>query len=316
MIKIKNYLSPEPIKWSNYPGWISLYLIFIQFFTGLLLLLYYRPTISEAYESVQQITEILSFGWLIRGIHIWAVHLLILFLLIHIIQKFITHSYFSASKITWVLGCGMLVLIGFWGATGQLLTWTQNSYWTTTFVTQIPTAFPFLGNFIKILTRGGNEITQFTLSRFYALHIFIIPLIFLFCWGFHVFSAKHTLLPQDLLSHVLALLILLAMLFSFTTFSPPCLLEKANPFKTLLNIKPAWYFLASYETFEFFQNIFFSGSQVGYFLGYLFQFGIYFLFLLIPFLAPSFLRNRKWTYSLAASGIILFFALTFLGYYR
>jgi len=312
----KEYFNPEPIKLTAYSGWIILYLFFIQGISGALLLLYYRPTIPQAYESIQQITNTLHYGWLIRGIHIWAIQLLIIFLLFHIIILFINQSYHSAHKITWILGGGMMTMIGVSGATGNLLPWTQSSYWTTTFITQMLTVIPVFGRHLKFLARGGNEISQLTLSRFFALHILIIPLLFLFFVGFHVFSIKKSLIPRDLFFHVLILLILSAALFSFSTFFPARIYPKADPFNTVINIKPAWYFLSSYETFQLFNVFRLSGPRMGTLLAFFFQFGFYLLFLLFPFFAPSILRNRRLKITVAISGALIFLTLTLLGYCR
>ena len=293
-----------------------MYLFCIQGITGALLLLYYRPTIAEAYESVQQITNTLHYGWLIRGVHIWSVHLLIIFLLLHIIILFINRSYQSAPRVTWILGGSMMTMIGLSGATGHLLPWTQTSYWTTTFITQMSTAIPFFGKYIKFLVRGGNEISQLTLSRFFAFHILIIPILFILFMGFHVFSVKQYLIPRDLLSHVLIILILSAALFSLSTFFAPHIYPKADPLKTVINSKPEWYFLGSYETFQIFNNFRFAGPRLGTILAFFFQLGLYLLFLLFPFLAPSFLRNRRLNFSLAISGTLIFLTLTLLGYCR
>ena len=312
----REYLNTEPIKWSAYSGWINLYLFCIQGISGALLLLYYRPTIPQAYESIQQITNTLHYGWLIRGLHIWAMQLLIIFLLFHIIILFIDQSYRSAPKITWILGGGMMTLIGLSGATGNLLPWTQVSYWTTTFITQMSTVIPGFGRYLKFLARGGNEISQLTLSRFFAFHILIIPLLFLFFVGFHIFSVKKSLIPRDLLFHVLILLILSAALFSLSTFFPPRIYPKADPFNTVINIKPEWYFLGSYETFQLFNGFRLAGSRVGTILAFFFQFGIYLLFLLFPFFAPSILRDRRLNITLAISGTLILLTLTLLGYCR
>jgi len=113
-LKFQECLEPGPIRWSSCPGWIILYLFCIEGISGTLMLLYYCPTISDAYRSIQQITNILDYGWLIRGIHIWGVHLLIIALVFHLTQKLISQSYRTASRFTWVLGILMMALILTW----------------------------------------------------------------------------------------------------------------------------------------------------------------------------------------------------------
>ncbi|MGA1874362.1 MAG: cytochrome b N-terminal domain-containing protein [bacterium] len=309
---IQEYLDPQPITWPAFLGWINLHLFSIQGITGLLLVLYYCPTVTEAYRSVQQITNTLHYGWLIRGIHIWAVHLLIISLLLHIFSILIHQRYHLNPKVTWVLGGLMMALIGLEGMTGFLLPWTQDSYWSTTFVTQIPSVIPLFGGFIKNLARGGSEITQLTLSRFFALHILIIPFLFVIFWRSHILAMKKPLIPRDLLSHSLAILALLAVLFSLSTLFPPRIYPRADPFNSIITVKPAWYFLASYETFQLLNSLPVGGFNIRAALGICLQCGLYLLFLFLPFILPS--RKRGWSIILALSGAVIFLSLTWLGY--
>lgn len=316
MGKLEEYLTPEPIKGSVFPGWINLYLFAIQGMSGLLLLFYYRPTVSEAYESVLQITHLFNYGWLVRGVHFWAAHLLFVFALIHIILILITRGYYLIPKITWVLGASLLPVIGLMAATGHLLPWTQTSYWSTTFITQIPTAIPFLGEAIKILSRGGEEISQLTLSRFFVFHIFILPILFLGLARFHIISVKKSLLPKDLLSHLLVILILIGLLFTLSTVIPFKASLRADPLKTSLEIKPAWYFLASYEIFHLIDTLPFPWPMIRTILALFMQAFVYFAFLLLPFfIGPAFGQKSYWNIMVTISGVSLFFLLTFLGYY-
>ena len=205
----------------------------------------------------------------------------------------------------------MMAFIGLQGMTGYLLPWTQDSYWTTTFVTQMPSVIPFFGGFIKNLARGGTEITQLTLSRFFALHILVIPFLFIIFGRFHVSAMKKSLIPKDLLSHFLVILALLAVLFSLSTLFPPRIYPKADPFNTTLNVKPAWYFLASYEIFQLLNSLPMRGFNIRASLGICLQFGLYLLFLFFPFIFPSCRRRRS--IILALSGALIFLSLTWLG---
>ncbi|MEW6379458.1 MAG: cytochrome b N-terminal domain-containing protein [bacterium] len=314
--KLQEYLEPGPVRWSSCSGWIIFYLFCLEGLSGILLLLYYRPTVSEAYESVQQITNILHYGWLVRGVHIWGIHLLVIFLMLHLAQKIITQSYGAALKLTWVLGILLMVLVGIIGATGHLLPWTQGSYWATTFLTQLSTAIPVIGESVKILIRGGSEVSQMTLSRFFALHILIAPFLFTLLAGLHIFSARRSLIPKDLLLQVLMLLVLTAMVFSLSTFSPPRISTKADPLNSILNIKPEWYFMASYETFQLLRIMHPEKQAVSVILGIVLHLGVLLLLLLFPWFAPS-QDKAPWLKSLACAlttfGLLIFLTLTLLG---
>jgi len=315
MLKIQEYLEPEPIQWSSCSGWIIFSLFCLEGISGTLMLLYYCPTASDAYRSIQQITNTIPYGWLVRGIHIWGVHLLVIFLLLHLIQKFISQSHRTVPRFTWILGILMLGLVGIFGATGYLLAWTQASYWATTFITQLSSAVPLIGGLIKILVRGGDEISQITLSRFFALHILIIPFLFLSLARLHIFSARRSLIPGDLLFQVMVFLVLMSILFSLSTFFPPHIYPKADPFNSVLNIKPEWYFLASYETFRLLRSIHHEQS-VSIVLGIFLHLGVFTLFLLFPFFTSS-PEKRKWVKSLAfvllAVVLLVFLTFTIVG---
>lgn len=318
MPKVREYLEPRPIQWSSCAGWIIFYLFCLEGISGTLLLLYYCPTVADAHRSIQQITNIIHYGWLIRGIHIWGVHLLVISLLLHLTQKFISQSHRRISRFTWGLGILMMVLVGIFGATGYLLSWTQASYWATTFITQLSTAIPLIGEPIKILVRGGNDISQITLSRFFALHILIIPLLFSFLARFHIVSVNRSLIPRDLLFQVMVLLIIISILFSLSTFFSPHIYPKADPFNSVLNIKPEWYFLASYEIFQLLRNIHPERQSVSIILGIFFHLGIFALVLLLPFFTSSPGKRKQVKFpalALLTIGLLIFLTFTILGAY-
>lgn len=161
-------------------GGISFFLFLIQVITGVMLLMYYRPTIDQAYESIVHITNNVPYGWLIRGMHYWASNLMVLTLFIHLLKVFFSAAYKPPRDLNWVVGVSLFSLTLIFGFTGYLLPWTQLSYWATVVGTEIAGAVPLIGNTIKILARGGEEIGQLTLTRFFALHVAILPWIFIF----------------------------------------------------------------------------------------------------------------------------------------
>jgi menaquinol-cytochrome c reductase cytochrome b subunit len=156
-------------------GGISLLLIFFQIITGVLLLLYYRPTPGEAYLSITEITNQIPFGWLIRGIHVWGSHLLISLVLLHMLRVFLTGAYKPPREFTWVSGVGLLFITFFFGFTGYLLPWNQDSFWSTTVGTEFVSRIPFIGESLKIFIRGGETVGGLTLTRFFSAHVVLLP---------------------------------------------------------------------------------------------------------------------------------------------
>src|SRR5499427_7181370 len=158
-----------------YLGGMTLFLFSVQLFTGILLLLYYRPSAAEAYESVQFVVTQVKFGWLIRNIHSWSANLLILLAFAHFFSVFFLKSYRRPRELTWVSGMLLLFLMLAFGFSGYLLPWNELSFFATKVGTGIAGAVPLVGHFTLRLLRGGDDVTGATLSRFYGLHVAVLP---------------------------------------------------------------------------------------------------------------------------------------------
>src|SRR5580765_5728340 len=160
-----------------YLGGMTMFLFGVQVFTGILLLLYYRPSATEAYESVQFIVTQVKFGWLIRNIHSWSANLLIALAFAHFFSVFFLKSYRKPRELTWLTGIVLLFLMLGFGFSGYLLPWNELSFFATKVGTGIAGAVPLIGPFLQRLLRGGDDVTGATLSRFYGLHVAILPAI-------------------------------------------------------------------------------------------------------------------------------------------
>lgn len=173
----KNLKKPvgDHVNWTFCFGGITFLFFIVQAFTGVLLLMYYEPTTAAAYKSVVHITNNVPFGWLMRGIHHWAANLMTVFVFLHMLRVFFYGAYKAPRDFNWVTGVVLLLLTLGFGFTGYLLPWNQISYWATTVGTEIPSAVPIAGDLIKMLIRGGNDVTQATLTRFFAVHVLILP---------------------------------------------------------------------------------------------------------------------------------------------
>jgi quinol-cytochrome oxidoreductase complex cytochrome b subunit len=179
---------PEPRgNWWNTLGSASLFLFIMQVLTGIFLTVYYNPSPDYAYASILYIMNEVQFGWLIRGMHHWGASLMVLVVFIHMIRTFVTASYKYPRELTWLVGIGLLLLTVAMGFTGYLLPWHQMAYWATTVGTAIAGSVPFVGDFILQALRGGPELSALTLQRFYAAHIWILPLLLGLLIGIHLF---------------------------------------------------------------------------------------------------------------------------------
>ena len=158
-----------------YFGGITLFLFTIQVMTGVLLLLYYRPSPTEAYESVQFIVTRVQFGWLVRSIHSWSANLMILTAFIHMFSVVFLHAYRRPRELTWLSGIALLGLALAFGFSGYLLPWNKVSYFATKVGTDMAASVPLVGEHLARFLRGGDDVGGATLTRFFGFHVAVLP---------------------------------------------------------------------------------------------------------------------------------------------
>jgi len=266
-----------------YLGGICLYLLMVQVVTGILLLIYYRPTEDQAYASVKFIMTKVSFGWLVRSIHAWSANLLIVALFIHLFSTFLMKAYRPPREFTWMTGAMLLLICLGLGFTGYLLPWNELSYFATKVGTEIIAATPIVGESLKEFLRGGGNVTDVTLTRFFALHIWVLPLALAAIAGLHLLLVqKHGIsrplseankpkrsmpfYPHFLLHDLNVWLLFLAFLVALSFYFPTHLGEPADPLSpTPIGIKPEWYFLFAFQLLKLFPGhiFWFEGEHVG-----------------------------------------------------
>lgn len=253
-----------------YFGGMTLFLFIIQVITGILLLLYYRPSAGEAFESIQFIMTEVEFGWLIRSIHSWSANLMIFAMFIHLFSALFLRAYRAPREITWLSGGGLMGLMLAFGFTGYLLPWNELAFFATRVGTEIPGVVPVVGPFLRRLLRGGDDVTGATLTRFYGIHVAILPAITTLILGLHLFLVqKHGMsrppsvekaenagrampfFPNYLLRDMVGWLCALGLLAALAAFYPAELGKKADPFQPApAGIKPEWYFMAMFQTLK------------------------------------------------------------------
>ena len=158
-------------------GGIVLTTFLFQVATGFAMTFYYRPSVTEAFSSVEYIMNEANFGWLIRSLHRWSGSMMVLMVNVHVYRVYLTGGFKKPRELTWVTGVIMAVITVSFGVTGYSLPWDQVGYWACKIVTGVPEALPVVGGFIVQLLRGGTSVGQGTLTRFYSLHTFVLPLL-------------------------------------------------------------------------------------------------------------------------------------------
>jgi len=149
----------------------------MQVASGFAMTFYYRPTVSDAFSSVEYIMTSVNLGWLIRSVHRWSASMMVLMMILHSSRVYLTGGFKRPRELTWVTGVLLAVLTVSFGVTGYSLPWDQVGYWAVKIVTGVPDAVPVVGSSIVELLRGGVSVGQSTLTRFYSLHTFVLPLL-------------------------------------------------------------------------------------------------------------------------------------------
>lgn len=253
-----------------YWGGLSLFFFILQLVTGILLLVYFRPG-KEAFESVRQITYDIDFGWLIRSAHSWSANLMVFAVFVHMFSVFFMKAYRKPREFGWWTGVALLGLTMVFGFSGYLLPMDELSYFATKVGLQMPGMIPVIGPALTDLIRGGVDVGEATVQRFFALHVVVLPLLFLPLLVFHLYlvqkygnavppseeakpASERTSVPffpnfltMDLAMWLIALNIvtILATLFPWDLGSPA---DALSP--TPMGIHPEWYFMSQFQVLK------------------------------------------------------------------
>src|SRR5437588_4764782 len=174
---------PGDTNWFHTLGSATLTAFLVQALTGVILAMYYQPDAtvnpatgtSAAYGSIQHITNDLTLGWLVRGMHKWGASVFIILMFFHMARVFLFGAYKYPRELNWIIGVTLLAVGMLEGFTGYLLPSDQTAYWATVVGINLNGTAPFLGPFLADFLRGGAEIGGDTLARFYSMHMLLIP---------------------------------------------------------------------------------------------------------------------------------------------
>ena len=178
---------PHDIGWFHTLGSATLTAFVVQALTGTILAMYYKPDPDKAYESIQHITNDLTLGWLVRGMHRWGASVFIILMFFHMARVFLFGAYKYPRELNWIIGVLLLLMGMMEGFTGYLLPWDQTAYWASVVGINLNGTAPFLGPWLAQFLRGGQEITGRTLTTFYSIHMLLIPGAIFALIGLHLY---------------------------------------------------------------------------------------------------------------------------------
>lgn len=294
-----------------YMGGILLIYFAVQVATGILLMIYYVPEINAAHASILRINSQIDFGWFVRSLHSWGSTLMISVAIAHLFSTYFMKAYRPPREITWWTGLLLIIVCLAFGFTGYLLPWDQLSFFATKVGLDISGKAPIVGNIIATLLRGGDTISQATISRFFAIHVVVLPLVLVILASVHLFMvqlhgmsepAAFKALPEekktyeqffpnfffkDMLVWIVAanVLFILVMLFPWGTGI------EADPFAAApVGIKPEWYFLGAFQFLKLIPAT--VGPIEGEIFGIIVMSLAGFVFLLMPFIDKG--RSETW----------------------
>jgi ubiquinol-cytochrome c reductase cytochrome b subunit len=298
-----------------------LFLFLSQAITGVFLALYYVPSADHAHTTVAYITKEVTGGSFLRSIHAYGSSAIVIVLLLHITQTFLHGSYKGRREVLWIAGCVLFVLMLGMAFTGYLLPWDQKAYFATTVGTNILSEVPFIGNALKSLLRGGTDMGTLTLSRFFVLHVFMIPASIFTFVGIHVYlfrkagaagptdedpfapkRATEPFYPRQVMLDLAFALLIIGGLCVLAHYAPVELGPKANPADTQYLPRPEWYYLPVFQWLKYWRG---PWAVLGILV---IPSLIAILFLALPFLDRR-RERRPWKRPIA----VTFYAAIFIG---
>jgi ubiquinol-cytochrome c reductase cytochrome b subunit len=260
---------PQSSGWHQVFGSVALFLIMIQFFTGIMLAFNYAPTPGEAYNSLRYILTEVTAGRIMRGLHHWGASMIIVIVVLHMVQVFIWGAYKKPREGTWIVGVILLLLTLAYGLTGYLLPWDNRAYWGTVVATQIGATVPLAGPYVSRLLASTGDIGVVTFARFYGLHVLLLPPATTLLIGLHVFlvrrhgvapapgdelKPKKSFYPEQVFKDTVAVFVAFVILFTLAIAVRVPLERLADPTDTSYIPRPEWYFLFLFQMLKVFEG--------------------------------------------------------------
>jgi cytochrome b6 len=187
-VKMRRQALDISVTW--YLGTLSFATFVILVVTGIPLMLYYHPSVPQAYADMKDLQFVVSAGVFLRNLHRWSAHAMVLLVFAHMFKVFYRGAYRPPREFNWVIGVLLLILTLFLSYTGYLLPWDQLAFWAITVGSNIMSTVPVMGKKVRFLMLGGNTVNANALLRFYVLHCVILPLAAILFIGIHFWRIR------------------------------------------------------------------------------------------------------------------------------
>ena len=264
----------EPIRgrsrWAYVFGSGLLFIFINQAMTGVFLALYYVPSADHAHTTVEFIQKQVTAGAFLRSLHSYGSSVMVVILLLHLLQTFFYGSYKNGRELLWLFGCVLFLLVLGMSFTGYLLPWDQKAYAATAVATNMISEVPLVGDGLKRLLRGGSEMGTLTISRFFALHVFLLPMTIIGAIALHVLLFRRVgaagppvaeqrldtlpvepFYPRQVFKDFLFGIVLIAVLAAFALWRPTTLGPMANPSDPTYLPRPEWYYIPVFQWIKY-----------------------------------------------------------------
>ncbi len=318
---------PPDTGWSATLGSLALLLFGLMAVTGIFLAMFYNPSPDKAYQSIDYITRDVPLGAVLHGLHHWGAGALVLVVFLHLLSTYFSGSYKAPRDLTWVVGvCLFLITLGL-GFTGYLLPWDMKAYWATVVSSNIPRQLPVIGKFITGIMLGGQTVSGLTLTRFYAVHMLLLPALLAGCVFVHIYLVRlhglaedpekqpadtaagqgtYRFFPEHAFRSALVFSVVLLILIGLSVFVRVPREQIAGTFSESYLPRPEWYFMWLFQLLTFFSGAWETlGSLVIPVAGVIFLFAL-------PFLSRALGRGLANRPLAAAAGATLVIAVIYL----
>lgn len=249
-------------------GACALSVFVLQIVTGIMQLFFYVPTADHAYVSLSFLRLHVPFGWLIHNLHYWGATTMLVLVLLHMTQVYVMGSYKKPRELVWLLGGLNFLLVMLMMFAGAPLPWDEMGYWATEVGTSVAGTVPLVGDLVKRVLRGGEAMGQPTLSRFFVLHVALLPALLMTSILVHIVAFRRfgsvgpwqedkrsrvgEFWPDQIFKDLIVISFILLVLLALAVFAPPSFSGPADPLDTTYVPKPEWNFLFLYQSLKYF----------------------------------------------------------------